>query len=164
MNREVTMVDVQDLKGFVMLGYLSEEMLKRLSPITRVVEFEKNEMVFNQGSNADCLFLVKKGKVLLEQRISDTMTIFLSSIKPGFSFGWSAMLDKECYSSDAICTQPSTLYSFRAFELKQLMDEDHSMGFIISQRLLYVMKKRYDVRTQQFLKTIQYHPEISELL
>lgn len=158
------MVDVQDLKGFVMLGYLSDEMLERLIPITEILVFDKNEKVFSQGGKADRLFLVKKGKVLLEQRISDTLTVFMGAVKPGFSFGWSAMLDGERYSSDAICAQPSTLYSFRAFEIKQLMDEDHSLGFIISQRLLYVIKKRYDVRTQQFVKTIQYHPEISNLL
>lgn len=158
------MVDVQDLKGFIMLGYLSDEMLGRLIPITEIHMFDKNEMVFSQGGKADRLFLVKKGKVLLEQRITDTLTVFMSAVKPGFSFGWSAMLDRERYSTDAICTQPSTLYSFRAFEIKQLMDEDHSLGFIISQRLLYVIKKRYDIRTQQFIKTIQYHPEISNLL
>ena len=158
------MIDVQDLKGFIMLGYLSDEMLERLIPITEILVFDQNEKVFSQGGKADRLFLVKKGKVLLEQRISDTLTVFMGAVKPGFSFGWSAMLDRERYSSDAISDQPSTLYSFRAFEIKQLMDEDHSLGFIISQRLLYVIKKRYDVRTQQFIKTIQYHPEISNLL
>ncbi len=158
------MIDVQDLKGFTMLGYLSHEMLGRLVPITEVLVCDENELVFSQGQAADRLFLVKNGKVILEQRITDTLTVSTSSIKPGFSFGWSAMLEQEMYSTDAICTQPSTLYFFRAFALKQLMDEDHSLGFIISQRLLYVIKKRYDVRTQQFVKTIECHPEISNLL
>ena len=158
------MIDIQDLKQFIMLGYLSSEMLGRLVPITQILVCDENEMIFSQGQVADRLFLVKKGKVLLEQRITETLTVSTSAIKPGFSFGWSAMLEQEVYSTDAICTQPSTLYFFRAFELKQLMDEDHSLGFIISQRLLYVIKKRYDVRTRQFVKTIECHPEISNLL
>ena len=158
------MIDVRDLKGFIMLGYLSDEMLGRLIPITEILVFDKNEKVFSQGGKADRLFLVKKGKVLLEQRITDTLTVFMSAIKPGYSFGWSAMLDRERYSSDAICTQPTTLYSFRAFEIKQLMDEDHSLGFILSQRLLHLIKKRYDIRTRQLIKTLESHPEIATLL
>lgn len=158
------MIDVQDLKQFVMLGYLSDEMLKSLIPITEMLLFDENEMVFKQGEKADRFFLLKKGKVLLEQRITDKITISISSIKPGFSFGWSAMLDNERYSSDAICTEPCRIYSFRESKIKKLMEKNHSLGFIINQRLLYVIKKRYDIRTEQFIKTIKLHPDISNLL
>jgi len=147
-----------------MLGYLSDVMLKSLVPITEMLVFDENEMVFRQGEKADRLFMLKKGKVLLELRITDTMTVSMSSIKPNFSFGWSAMLDNNRYSTDAICTEPCQVYSFRESKLKKVMQEDHSLGFIISQRLLYVLKKRYDARTEQLIKTIKLHPDISNLL
>lgn len=158
------MIDVAGLKKFVMLGYLSDDMLDSLVPITDVFFFHENETVFSQGQKADRLYLLKAGKVLLEQRITDTLTVSMSAVKPGFSFGWSAMLENEHYSTQAVCPQSCTVLSFKAEKLKQAMDEDHSLGFIISQRLLYVIKKRYDVRTRQFIKTIQSHPEISMLL
>jgi len=160
----MAMIDVQDLKQFVILGYLSDEMLKKLIPITEVLLFDENEKVFKQGDKADRFYLLKKGKVLLEQRITDTLIISMSSIKPGFSFGWSAMLDNGLYSSDAICTEPCQVYSFRESKIKKVMGEDHSLGFIISQRLLYVIKNKYDARTEQFVKTIKFHPDISKLL
>jgi CRP/FNR family cyclic AMP-dependent transcriptional regulator len=158
------MIAAEDLKQFVMLGYLSDEMLESLVPITEMLLFDAHETIFRQGQAADRLYLLKKGKVLLEQRISDTLTVSLSSIKPGFSFGWSAMLDNGVYSTDAVCSQACEIYSFREFRIKKLMAENHSMGFIISQRLLYVLKKRFDVRTEQFVKTLKLHPEISKLI
>ncbi|MCP3875958.1 MAG: cyclic nucleotide-binding domain-containing protein [Desulfobacteraceae bacterium] len=158
------MIHTDDLKQFIMLGYLSEDMLKSLIPITDILSFNKDEMVFKEGEKADRLFLLHKGKILLEQRVTGTMTVSLSSIKPGFSFGWSAMLDNNLYSSDAICAEPCEVYSFRESRIKNLMEKDHSMGFIISQRLLYVIKKRFDARTDQFIKTIKLHPDISKLL
>lgn len=158
------MIAPEDLKQFVMLGYLTEDMLKNLVPITEMLLFDQNELIFKQGQKADRLYLLKKGKVLLEQRITDTLTVSLSSIKPGFSFGWSAMLENGLYSTDAICAEPSEIYSFRESKIKRLMESDHSMGFIISQRLLYVLKKRFDARTEQFVKTIRLHPDISKLL
>ncbi|MBU8850271.1 MAG: cyclic nucleotide-binding domain-containing protein [Desulfobacterales bacterium] len=158
------MITVQDLKQFVMLGYLSDDMLKSLIPITEMLLFDKNELIFRQGEKADRLFLLKKGKILLEQRITDTLTVSLSAIKPGFSFGWSAMLDNMLYSTDAICAESCEVYSFRESKIKTIMENDHSLGFIISQRILYVLKKRYDARTDQFVKTIKFHPDISKLL
>jgi len=147
-----------------MFGYLSDEMLKKIIPITETLLFEENEMIFRQGERADRFYLVKKGKVLLELQVTDNVTVSLSSIKPGFTFGWSAMMENSTYSTDAICVESCEVFSLREEKIKKLMNEDHSLGFIISQRLLYVIKKRYDARTEQFIKTIKYHPDISKLL
>jgi hypothetical protein len=40
------------------------------------------------------------------------------------------------------------------------MDSDPEMGYIISQRLLRVIKKRLDLRTEQFLRAISHHPDL----
>ena len=80
------MIDIQDLKQFVILEYLSDEMLKKLVPITETLLFDKNEKIFQQGDKADRFFLLKKGKVLLELRITDNITVSMSGVKPGFSF------------------------------------------------------------------------------
>ncbi len=108
--------------------------------------------------------MLKAGKVILEQKITDKIAVSVSAIKPGYSFGWSALLDEEQYTIDAICAAPSKLFSFRGEKLKALFEEDHSLGFIMSQRLLHIIKKRYDIRTEQFVKTLRHHPEISTLL
>lgn len=158
------MITVEDLKQFVMLSYLTDDMLESLVPITEMLRFDKDEIVFKQGDTADRLYLLKKGNVILEHQITDTLTVTLSSVKPGFSFGWSAMMEDSPYSTDAICAEPCEMYSFRESKIKKAMAENHSLGFIISQRLLYVIKKRFDVRTKQFVKTIKLHPEISKLL
>ena len=158
------MIDVQDLKQFVILEYLSDEMLKKLVPITETLLFDKNEKIFQQGEEADRFFLLKKGKVLLELRITDNITVSMSGVKPGFSFGWSSMLEESLYTTDAICAEPCEVFSFRESKIKKIMEEDHSLGYIFNQRLLVVLKKRYDIRTEQFVKTIKYHPEISNLL
>ena len=158
------MVTIEQLKQFVLLSYLTDAMLETLIPITEMQTFDENERIFTQGDPADRLFLLKQGKVLLENRIAEKITVSMTSIKPGYSFGWSAMLDEDVYSSDAIATEPSQVLSFREQKLKKIMDEDHSLGFIISRRMLNVIKKRYDVRTEQFGKTIKLHPEISKLL
>lgn len=158
------MIKVQDLKQFVMLGYLTDDMLQCLVPITETLLFDENEMVFQQGDKAKRFYLLKKGKVVLEQQITENMTVSMNAIKPGFSFGWSAMLENGIYSTNAICSEPCEIFSFRESKIKLAMENNHSLGFIISQRLLYVLKKRLDARTDQFVKTIKLHPDISNYL
>ncbi len=158
------MIAKENLKRIVMLQYLTDEMLDRLIPITELLRFDANEYIFQQGDKADRIYMVQKGKVLLEYRITDEITVFVSAIKPGYAFGWSAMLTEEFYTSDAICAEACELLSFREQKIKALFQKDHSLGFIISQRLLHILKKRYDIRTEQFIKTIKHHPEISKLL
>ena len=158
------MVTREELKQIVMMGYLTDEMLDKLIPITDLLSFDENEIIFRQGDKSGRLYMVKHGKVLLEQKITDKITVSISAIKPGYTFGWSAMLDEETYTSRAIAAEPCELYSLREEKIKALFEKDHSMGFIMSQRLLVIMKKRYDIRTEQFIKTIKHHPDIGSLL
>ena len=158
------MITRDHLKKIVMLGYLTDDMLDRLVPLTELLNFDANEYIFRQGDRAGRFYMLQKGKVLLEHRITAEITVSVSAIKPGYSFGWSAMLNEEFYTSDAICAEACEVFSFRENKIKALFEKDHSLGFIMSQRLLVIMKKRYDIRTEQFIKTIKHHPDISKLL
>ena len=158
------MVAREDLKKIVMLGRLTDEMLGKLAPITELLHFDKREVIFRQGEKSEHFYMLKEGKVILEQRITDKIAVSLSAIKPGNAFGWSAMLDGEEYTIDAVCAEPCKVFSIREDKIKALFEEDHSLGFKMSQRLLHIIKKRYDIRTEQFIKTLKHHPEISSLL
>ena len=158
------MITRDDLKQILMLGYLTDEMLDKLTPITDLLRFEQEEFIFRQGDKSGRLYMLQKGKVLLELEVTDNITVSVSAIKPGQTFGWSAMLDQETYSVNALCSEPCEVLSIREEKLKAIFDKDHSMGYIMSQRLLVIMKKRYDIRTEQFIKTIAHHPDIADLL
>ncbi len=158
------MITIDHLKQIIMLGYLTDEMIGKLLPITDLLLFDQNELIFRQGDKSDRLYMLKEGKVLLELDVSDNITVSVSSIKPGHAFGWSAMLDEAPYTMNALCSEQCEVLSFRAEKLKALLEQDHTMGYILSKRLLVTMKKRYDIRTEQFIKTITHHPDIANLL
>lgn len=158
------MISKEDLKQIIMLGYLDDTMLEKIIPITDLLLFDKEEFIFRQGDKSNRLYMLKKGKALLELEVTDNITVSVSSIKAGQTFGWSSMLDEATYTVNALCSEPCEVLSIREEKLKALLNRDHSMGFIISQRLLVIMKKRYDIRTEQFIKTITHHPDIAQLL
>ena len=158
------MIAKEDLKQIEILRHLSDDKLDKLIPIIELLHFDKRELIFQQGEKSKRFYMLKKGKVILELRITDKIAVSLSAIKSGNSFGWSAMMDGEVYTIDAVCAEPCKVFSFQSEKIKALFEQDHSLGFIMSQRLLEIIKKRYDTRTEQFVKTLRHHPEISNLL
>jgi CRP-like cAMP-binding protein len=153
----------EDLKAIVMLAYLSDPMLDRLAQIIDVLKFDKDEILFKEGEPAERFYMLRSGNILLEQMISDKVTACVGSVKPGFSFGWSAMVDNGVYTNQAVCTESSEIYSFRRDKINKLFEQDPEMGFRIYQRLLEIIKTRLDYRTEQFRQAIKNHPDMQNL-
>jgi CRP/FNR family cyclic AMP-dependent transcriptional regulator len=157
------MVTKDDLKQIVMLTYLTDSMREALAGITDLLRYDKGEVIFKENEPAERFFMLHSGYVLLEQKISDKVTVFMGSIKPGFSFGWSAMLADGRYTSDAVSDESSEVLSFRREKARQLFELDPEMGFRLVQRVLVVVKKRLDHRTEQFRQAIKNHPDMQGL-
>lgn len=157
------MVSLEELKTIELFGYLTDEMLEKLQPAIDILNFEPDEIVFHEGDPADRLYMLKSGKILLEKRISDKMTVMFGSIKAGYCFGWSVMLDEGPYTSDALCAEPCEIFSLRREKIRNLMDTDHELGYIFTQRMLWVLKRRLDHRTDQFLRAVLNQPDLEYL-
>ncbi len=157
------MVTTEDLKKMVIMTHLKDDMLNRIISITDVLKFEDQEIIFRQGDIADRFYMVNRGKVLLEQRIAEKITVSVGSIKPGFAFGWSTMIEEGYYTTDAVCAEPCEIFSMRGDIIRALCEKDPYMGYLLSQRLLVILKKRYDHRTEQFIKVIKHDPDMKDL-
>ena len=157
------MVSLEDLKQIVILSYLTDEMIESILPFVLKTGFEEKEIIFKEGEPADTFYMLKRGKILLELRIADKMTISVGSVNPGYSFGWSAMLDDGLFTTDALSAEPCEVFAINAEKLKEILSSDFEMGYRLSQRLLVVIKKRLDVRTEQLIRVIKNHPDMKHL-
>jgi CRP/FNR family cyclic AMP-dependent transcriptional regulator len=157
------MVTKEDLQDIVILGYLTEEMIDELLPHFTLHRFSEREIVFRGGQTAEMLCMLKKGKVLLENRISEKVTVSMGGMPAGFSFGWSSSLGAGAYSLDAVCAEPCEVLMIRGETLLKMFDSNPQMGYRFFQRLIRVVKKRLDHRTEQFLSVIKRHPDIEPL-
>lgn len=155
------MVTIEDIKDIVILRYLTDEMREELLPLFTLHQFAESEIVFRGGQTAEMLCMLKKGKILLEKRISDKVTISMGGMPEGFSFGWSSILgEDQAYSLDAVCAEPCEVIMIQGEILRKMFDKNPQMGYQFYQRLIRVVKKRLDHRTEQFLSVIRKHPDI----
>ena len=157
------MITKNDLKQIVMLTYLKDPMLDNLAKITDLLRYDRDEIIFSEDEPADRFYMLKSGHILMEQRISDEATAILGAIKPGYSFGWSAMLKEGSYSVSTVCKEPSEAFSFRRDKFEKLIENDPDMGRRMYERILVIIKKRLDMRTEQFRKAIKNHPDMQSL-
>ncbi|MGD2271229.1 MAG: Crp/Fnr family transcriptional regulator [Desulfobacterales bacterium] len=157
------MISREDLKSILVLRYLTDEMLDRITPMVDILHFDEREVIFREGDKGIRFYLLKRGKVVLEKRISDKLSFSAGSVKPGYSFGWSAMLEEGDYTLDAVAAEPCEVYSIKGEKIKKLLNEDHTMGYIMTQGLLRVLKRRLDHRTEQFIRVLTQHPDIRSL-
>jgi len=157
------MVTREALGSILILESLSNEMLDKLIPYIERYHYESQEVIFREGDRSQYFHMLKRGKVLLEKRISEKITISIASIKPGLSFGWSALLE-DPLRLDAVCSEPSTIYSLDAKASLQLMEDDPHMGYLIYRNLIRIVQRRLDLRTEQFVRVISRHPHIQPLL
>jgi len=158
------MVTLENLKRIVILTHLTDEMIYALQPFIVLTRFEEKDIIFQEGEPSEIFYMLKRGKVLLELRLSDKVTVSVGSIEPGYAFGWSAMLENATYTTDAVCAEPCEVFAISGSALKNVLESNFEMGYRFTRRLLVLMKKRLDIKSEQLIRAIKNHPDMQHLL
>ena len=158
------MASIEDLRRIMLFENLTDGMLEQLLPVVQEESFGEREIIYEAGNAADRFFSLKRGKVLLEAELAPTFIISVGAIKPGYSFGWSALLPSASHTSYAVCTELSEIFVLPGDKFMELLDRDHTMGYLCMQKASRILENRLERRTAQFLKVISKHPEIGLLL
>ena len=125
--------------------------------------FGDRAIIYEERQKADDFYMLLKGKVLLEVEAAEAINISLGSIKPGYSFGWSALLPASSHTSYAICVEPCEVITIPGDKLLNAFENDHTMGYRVMEGVVSILKRRLERRTDQFLKTLRTHPDIEKL-
>ncbi len=157
------MISKSDLKKNNILGYLDDDKLEKLLPLIELNKYQEMEVIFKEDELSKNFYMLKSGKVLLEQRISDLVTVTVGSVAPNDSFGWSSIIDEGLYSTNAICSEQSEVYVVSGEAIISLLEDDHSMGYQMMKKIMDILKERLNHRTDQFIRAITAHPEINSI-
>jgi CRP-like cAMP-binding protein len=139
-------------------------MLEKMRPLTQLNLFGEGHVIFEAGQEADAFYMLLKGKVILEVEASEVIMISLDAVKPGYSFGWSALLPGSRYCAYAICVDPCETMVVPGSRLLELLDKDNAIGYRFMQRAATILKSREERRTGQFLQVMSKHPDLQNLM
>ncbi len=116
------------LKATPIFADLADEELAQVLLIGRVVSFDTDKHVFEEGEAGDAFYLIEKGAVRIS-RVTPLGEEALAVLREGAFFGEMALLDASPRSAQAIAHEgEAQLIEFRTADLRALMEREHGLA------------------------------------
>jgi len=116
------------------------DFVKGLTTISVKEAHEEGNILFRKGDPANHAYLLLMGRVHL--KMGETGHVVHIVSRPGETFGWSSLVDRNVYYSTAECVAPTKLRKLHREDLKKLLEKDSSNGLIFFQRLAGMLGER----------------------
>ncbi len=127
------------LERSVIFGDLSHEHLAQLAGMCRPFSFAAGAVVFREGEEANELYVLDDGRVVLDIDVpcvgGETTPSAVETLGPADSLGWSSFVDPRKYRATARCVNPSTGVVIPADALLEAMEDDTALGYQAMRRL-----------------------------
>jgi len=141
------MISAGQLKPFEFFQEFTDAELEKIAKIAEEQSFPAGAQMYVKGDSAANLFLVTKGKIIL---VLDSyvgphkppLQVTLDIITKGESMGWSAVVEPFIYTLGALCIDESSFIAVDAAKLRELMEEDCTMGFKVMKSIAKVLASR----------------------
>lgn len=145
----------QDLAQMSLFQGLSAAQLSTLDPLLDYCLFLPGTIIFEQGSQADALYLLLVGCVEVIYKPYDGPALTVARITPGGVFGWSAALGRDVYTSSAVAGEAVEAYRLNGQRLHQLCESHPETGVVLLERLASIIAERLSSTYEQILSVLQ---------
>lgn len=136
------MCNAEELAGFPLLADLAPPQLEKIAAIGKVVTFAAGERIIEEGREANRCWLIRSGQVALETRLPNAASSRVQTLGPGDVLGWSWLLAPYRWRFDGVATVPVTAIELDAIRLRELADQDCSLGYAVAVRLVEALAER----------------------
>ena len=115
------------------------------------VVFKKDEFLFREGDDANEFFFIRHGRVLIETYIPEKGPVAIQTRQSGDVTGWSWMIPPYHWHFDARAIELTRAIALDGKCLRDKMDEDHELGYLLMKRFATLMAERLEAtRIQLF--------------
>jgi len=138
------------LENFNLFKGLNSEKLDRLSKISKMKDFEKNQPVYFAQEPSSSIFFLKKGRVKLTRTSNDGKEMILGLVNPGEVFGEMSFLDEEERTDFSIAMEPALICAINKDEFKKFISENDELNLRIT-KLIGLRIKKYTERIEELV-------------
>jgi CRP/FNR family cyclic AMP-dependent transcriptional regulator len=118
------MEDIELLARSDLFSAFDDAVLRQMVKEARSRDFERNVAVFEEGDDADELFVVKSGRVAVGRRSPDGRESLVALMEPGDLFGEMALFDEGDRSASARALERSVVLAISYDVVRSALDED----------------------------------------
>jgi CRP/FNR family transcriptional regulator, cyclic AMP receptor protein len=121
---------------------LDPEQRTLVQPLFVPCDLYAGTIIFEQGENAEYLYLVTDGEVIVRFKPDDGPALTVAHVRPLGMVGWSAALGSSTYTSSAVCFSECHLLRVRSADLRELCNKHPETGTIILEHLATLIAQR----------------------
>jgi CRP/FNR family cyclic AMP-dependent transcriptional regulator len=133
---------IQNIADCSIFQGMDQDQLASLIPLLEACHILDKKVIFSQGGEADFLYILLQGEVVINFKPYDGPMLIVSRIQPGGVFGWSAALSRNVYTSGAEAVEECEVFRIRREQLHTLCEQDPDTGVILLERLASVIAER----------------------
>ncbi len=137
----------QALKECQVFATLGDQELEKIASLVSEKEYEAGTFIFEEGNNADELFVLKEGKIALQMTLQHgqmSRSISVDIVAQNEVFGWSAIVEPHIYTLSAVCLQKAKVLSISSVNLRWLLSDNPNICCEVMQRLIKVVASRLE--------------------
>lgn len=128
---------------------LSQETMNEIADTMVEESYDKGALLFSEGDPANFFYVLKEGRVRLA--LGKEAEIDYTVSNPGEAFGWSALVDRPCYTAAAECESPTKLIKIGKDQLNKILEKQPGSGMVFFKRLAGAIGERLIYSYNAFL-------------
>jgi len=131
---------------------ISLEHFEAIAQFSRVINLNKDEILFREGDKEDYIYVVLKGRVAIEVNSPDRGRLRIFTAEALDVVGWSAatpVVRQRTATTRAVVD--SQLLSIDADKLRKLCDENCDLGYLVMSRIASVVAGRLMAARMQLM-------------
>ncbi len=137
------MINYDDVKSIEIFEGLTEEELNLIKDFCQEEQHKQGDLIFTENSAATHLYILKAGRIAVEVKVSDEKQVNVYTISHGGeSFGWSALVEPYKFTANARCVEGSKVISIDGQKLKDAIQQDYRLGYIIMGKVSKIISTR----------------------
>lgn len=138
------------LSRFRLLDALTEEQVRRMDAMTRLLEVRRGTRIYLPGDSSDQVFLLKSGAVKISAPGPDGQDTILAFLHPGDIFGELALVDADPKDHLATAHEDAVLCAVDRDMVLHLAQQAPALGYQIT-KLMGLRLRRVSMRVEELL-------------
>ncbi len=152
------MVTIQDLKKFDLFAGLDEMELAQVARLCTRRSCESASELFSPGVPAGDIFLLedKNDAVQIELAAGERgPRTVIHTLQRGEAFGWAALVPPHQRTATARCVERASLICLRGQDLRDLLEKNQRMGYVVMKNLNAILSTRLSHTTMALRREIR---------
>ena len=150
------MIEARLLSQVEFFEGLSEQQLASIADLCQEVSFQKGEVLFREGHEAERLYVLLEGEITIFIQLSSRPARITMSIisEPGQIFGWARLVAPYYYTASAQAEIDIAALAIDGQALMELLEQEPAMGRVVVQRLSELISIRLGHTRTALLETM----------